>query len=403
MTTEQTILAAILNSRECYEQFARHGDTESLSGLGRLIFKACGEFYRIDGTVQQCDRDIIRQRITRELPNPKHAAAFASYLRDISADASAANIAAEIVAIKRERIAGELSLALANRGSSDAISSLIEQYRSVSVGYSDSSGNTQSELIDVLDTEDLLADKPAENYIKLWPKQLNDRLDGGALRGHHVLVFARGETGKTLFSINLAVGFLHQQLNVLYFCNEEPGADIRDRIRGRLLKVSKSEIRSDRAGSAERIAKRIAKASLGSIYIAEGVTFAGLRSAITGRKTDVVIIDQIRNMKLRSESRTAELEAAGIEARSIAKEFNVLVVSITQAGDSATNKVYLTMSDVDSSKTGLPACADLMLGLGADESMKVNNLIGVSLCKNKLSGLHDKFTCTVDYSKGIIE
>jgi archaellum biogenesis ATPase FlaH len=389
----------MLNSRECYEQFARHGDTEALSGLGRLIFKACGDFYRIDGTVQQCDRDIIRERVIRNLPNPKHAAAFAGYLRDIPTDTSTSNVTAEIVAIKRERIAGELSLALANRSPSDAIQALIEQYRSVSVGHSSNASDPQSELIDVLDTEDLLADKPAENYIKLWPKQLNDRLDGGALRGHHVLVFARPETGKTLFSINLTVGFLHQNLNVLYFCNEEPGADIRDRIRGRLLKVSKSEIRADRRGSAERIAK----AALGSIYIAEGATFAGLRTALTGRETDVVVIDQIRNMKLRSESRTAELEAAGIEARSIAKEFNVLVVSITQAGDSATNKVYLTMSDVDSSKTGLPACADLMLGLGADESMKVNNLIGVSLCKNKLSGLHDKFTCTVDYSRGIIE
>lgn len=116
-----------------------------------------------------------------------------------------------------------------------------------------------------------------------------------------------------------------------------------------------------------------------------------------------MILDQIRNMRLKSDSRTSELEAAGIEARSIAKDFNVLVVSITQAGDSATNKVYLEMSDVDSSKTGIPASADLMIGLGSDEAMKLNGLMGISLPKNKLSGLHDKFTVTTNFQTGVIE
>lgn len=115
---------------------------------------------------------------------------------------------------------------------------------------------------------------------------------------------------------------------------------------------------------------------------------------------DVVILDQIRNMRLKSDSRTAELEAAGIEARAIAKEMGVLVVSITQAGDSATNKVYLEMSDVDSSKTGIPASADLMIGLGSDAAMKLNGLMGISLPKNKLSGLHDHFTVTCNFSTG---
>ena len=107
-------------------------------------------------------------------------------------------------------------------------------------------------------------------------------------------------------------------------------------------------------------------------------------------------------MRTKSDSRTAELEAAGIEARAIAKEYNVLVISVTQAGDSATGKVYLDISDVDSSKTGIPASADLMIGLGADEAMKANGLIGFSLCKNKMSGDHAKFTCSVNYATGVI-
>jgi hypothetical protein len=34
--------------------------------------------------------------------------------------------------------------------------------------------------------------------------------------------------------------------------------------------------------------------------------------------------------------------------------------------------------------------------------MKLNGLIGISLPKNKLSGLHDRFTAEVNYSTGAI-
>jgi len=60
------------------------------------------------------------------------------------------------------------------------------------------------------------------------------------------------------------------------------------------------------------------------------------------------------------------------------------------------------MSDVDSSKTGLPASADLMIGLGMDHTMQANGMLGISLCKNKLSGDHAKFTVSVNYQTGVI-
>lgn len=395
----ETLLAGVLKERSIYEQFERHGDPESITGLGKHLYRACGEYYTVDPSVQSCDRTIITERVARTLPNPKHEAAFRLFMEDVPTECSGANIARDIQELKRERVGGQLSLALANRSPPDTIGSLIAEYRSVDNGYDDNESTQESELVDALDITDLTEDKPSEQYIKLWPKQLNERLDGGALRGHHVLLFARPETGKTLFAINLVAGFLNQGLDILYVANEEPVADIRDRIRGRLLKLSKSQIRSDRSGSAERLKS----AQSGSIGIAEGTTFTGIRSALERRKADVVIIDQIRNLRIKSDSRTAELEAAGIEARNIAKEYNCLVVSVTQAGDSATGKVYLEMNDIDSSKTGLPASADLIVGLGADPAMKANNMLGVSLCKNKMSGDHARFTSTINYSTGIIE
>ena len=108
-------------------------------------------------------------------------------------------------------------------------------------------------------------------------------------------------------------------------------------------------------------------------------------------------------MRVAADSKNAQLEAAANEARSVGKDARLLVVSITQAGNSATDKVYLDMNDVDNSKTGIPGAVDLMIGVGADNAMKANGLLGISLPKNKLGGLHDKFTVSVDFTTGVVE
>jgi archaellum biogenesis ATPase FlaH len=396
---EKQILSSMLANRGTHELFERIGSYEDFSPLGRTVAGAIREYYDLDPNVRSCSFDLIESRLLGRITNPKHEAPLREYLRGLSGDVSTANVERSIRDLHRKSVGGKLSLALANGAPEDEVSKLVAEYTRADAG-NDPGGDAQDRLVDVLDTSDLTAEGGNDvEFIRMWPKALNDRLDGGALRGHHVLVFARPETGKTLFAINLCAGFLHQKLSVLYVGNEEPVADIRDRVRGRLLKITKAELRRDRVASADRLAK----ASLGTLRIAEGTTFAGVRDALKTFRADVVIFDQIRNMRLKSESRTAELEAAGIEARAIAKEYNALVVSITQAGDSATNKVYLEMSDVDSSKTGIPASADLMIGVGADEAMKLNGLLGLSLPKNKLSGIHDKFTVSANFATGVIE
>jgi archaellum biogenesis ATPase FlaH len=394
---EKQILSAMLNSRKTYELFERIGNKDDFSPIARSILGAIGEYYELDRSVGSCSGELIKARMLGRITNPKHTRPLDEYFEGINPDSSGANVEAHIRELHRRAVGGKLSLALANGAPEEEVKKLSDEYWRGGAAVSTA---TAADLVDVLDTSDLTTEGASNvEFIKLWPKQLNSRLDGGALRGHHVLVFARPETGKTLFAINLCAGFLHQRMRVLYVGNEEPVADIRDRVRGRLLKTSKAEIRRDRLASAARLNK----ADLGTLRITEGTTFASVRDILTTQPADVVIFDQIRNMRLKSESRTSELEAAGIEARSIAKEFNALVVSITQAGDSATNKVYLEMSDVDSSKTGIPASADLMIGVGADEAMKLNGLLGLSLPKNKLSGNHDKFTVTANFQTGVIE
>jgi len=395
---ETLILAALIESKEAFNEFERYGNgLDEFSPINRAIAQAVERYRSVDGDCGRVDRVLLEEQLLRDIKNDKHVGPIREALRAVPSDVSVGNVREHVRALHKGAVGQRLSLALANGQSEDEVSKLGKEYFS---GESAGAAET-SDLVDCLDTSDLTADKPNEQYIKLWPKSLNDRLDGGALRGHHILLFARPETGKTLVSLNLCCGFLHQKLGVLVVANEEPAADIRDRLRGRLLKTSKSWVRQNRAQAAERLAG----ASLGELRVLATSSFHETRRFLTGQRREsvhVVVFDQLRNMRLKSDSRTAELEAAGIEARSIAKEHNVLVVSITQAGDSATNKVYLEMSDVDSSKTGIPASADLMVGIGADSAMKLNGLLGISLPKNKLSGLHDKFTVNCNFQTGEI-
>lgn len=397
---EKLVIAAMLANREAYDTYQRIGSSDDFSPLARAYLGAICDYYTLDGSAKSASLELIEGRLLANTKNPKHEAPLQDFARSLPRDVSVSNVERELRELHRRQVGIKLSLALANGSPQEEVGKIIRDY---SAGGDSLEHSDKESLVDVLCTDDLTSeDKSNVDYIRLWPKQLNDRLDGGALRGHHVLLFARPETGKTLMAINLCAGFLHQKLNVLYVANEEPVADIRDRIRGRLLKSSKGLVRSLRQESA----RRLSEMELGTLRITEGTSFQGVRTLLGNAgaaKIDVVVLDQVRNMRLKSDSRTAELEAAGIEARAIAKDFNVLVVSVTQAGDSATNKVYLEMSDVDSSKTGIPASADLMIGLGSNEGMRANGQIGISLPKNKLSGLHDRFVVTANFMSGVIE
>lgn len=404
---EQQLLSAMIQSRTSHDTFQRLGNRDDFGPLATTVLEAVGRYYADDADARSIDRDFLQGKLERAMQSDKHVGAIRSFIEGIPRELSSIAVDRELRELHRERVGGKLALALANGSPVEEVDRLISDYQSAKVLGNEAFAQS-SEVISVLDTTDLESEDGEVSYIKLWPRALNDQLGGGALRGNHVLLFARPETGKTLFACNLVVGFLRQGLNVLYVGNEEPGADVRDRIRGRLLGSSKQGVRTDRKGSGSRI--QSLSGQLGTVEIIETASFERVHSHLgkKGREDvraswDVVVLDQVRNMRLNSDGRTAELEAAGIAARALAKERNVLVVSVTQAGDSASGKVYPGMSDIDSSKTGLPASADLIIGLGQDEPMKANGLIGVYLSKNKLSGLHSKFVVEVDYNTGTIK
>lgn len=356
-----------------------------------------GGYYDLDGSVRQCSLDIVGERAQR-LSNPKHAEAVDSYLRSLPNSVSVANAIHDIIEHRRGAIADRLSVALANR--SPEVPALLEAYGQIGQDIGQTEDSTEN-VLDFADTTYLM--EPVgddEQLIQLWPKQLNEAVGGGAKRGHQVLVFARPEGGKTLVTLNLVAGFLAQGLRVFYVGNEEPVVDLRQRLTQRILKLSKAQLLADRPGAAEQLSRRI-KGALSFAGLSPG-TFPEIERHCEQFKPDVVVLDQLRNIRVSAGARVEELEQAATAARNLAKRRGVLVVSVTQAGDSATNKIYLDLNDVDSSKTGIPAQMDLMIGVGSNEEMREAGMLGFSLCKNKLSGEHARFTVNFNKQTGAI-
>jgi len=110
---------------------------------------------------------------------------------------------------------------------------------------------------------------------------------------------------------------------------------------------------------------------------------------------DVLVLDQLRNINTGNDNYVLKLEEAATHARNWAKGYSCVVVSVTQAGDSASGKAALDLGDIDYSNTGVPAQADVMIGLGGTEHHRAAGELIISLPKNKVSGVHEAFAVTV--------
>jgi hypothetical protein len=140
------------------------------------------------------------------------------------------------------------------------------------------------------------------------------------------------------------------------------------------------------------------------------VVFAGLspgtpteiEELVVEHTPDVLIVDQLRNLNVKEDNFVRALEKAASAVRNIGKRHHCVVISVTQAGDSASGKSVLDMGDVDNSNTGIPAQADVLLGIGMSSEDEARGFRVLSLCKNKPGGNHDFFPVAVEPAKSMV-
>jgi archaellum biogenesis ATPase FlaH len=401
---ERKVLASLLQNRKVYDLVAPEIDVKDLSPEGQIIFGLCSDFYEADKAAERCDVEILVARTEREVQSNKIGAIIVGAVRDLcGVDVSTVNVGREVLAVKQASLGSRIASRLAAGKADPVIKEFMNEYLRLDERVSLGAGSEDEEEFIGTSAADLgLHSFNQDGLLALYPMALNKQIDGGLRGGHHVLIFAPTEMGKSLFAINACYGFLRQGARVLYVGNEDPAPDILMRMMSRLTLRTKYEILDDPSGTDKILAGRnwndfvFANLSPG--------TFGKVRRLVEKHTPRVVILDQLRNIDVGVEQRTQALEKAATEARNLAKKFNIPVLSVTQAGDSASGKTILTRGDVDGSNVGIPGQVDLMIGMGANSEMEEGNLRMLSFPKNKLSGNHTPITITIDpFTSRIIE
>lgn len=391
---EAQLVAAILQERSAFDRLAGRLDPRDFGEFGQLVVRAASDYYKRDADATSVDHAVIESAIRRSVASPKHADACIRYLGDLPREVSAANVTSEYRLLRRHNVGLELAAQLGSGKHTDATDSLVERYRELGV--------EQETTADKLTLDELSETVGEGNQIRLLPGILSKRCEGGALRGHNITIFGRPESGKTAFAVNLCSGFLRDGLRVLYTGNEEPIRDLQLRFLARLSGIS---LRSLRASPDElRRAAERANGPYERLLARELLTgkVAEVESLVRQKRPDVLVVDQLKNLKMfNSGNRADELDNIAREVRRLGKQYNMLTVSVTQAGESAEGRQFLGMTDVDWSNTGIPGAADLMIGIGVTATLEAAHKRMISLPKNKISGSHEPFPVFVDFDHGI--
>ena len=221
---------------------------------------------------------------------------------------------------------------------------------------------------------------------------------GGIGPGNLMIAFARPETGKTAFWVSLCSGpdgFAQQGAKIHAFINEEPAIRTQMRAISCYTGMTREEVKElpDEA----RESWLDIKDNL-SMFDTVDWSIADIDAHCEKHKPDIIIIDQLDKINVSGTyARTDEkLREIYTSAREIAKRRDCAVIAISQASADAHNRNSISFDMMENSKTGKAAEADLIIGIGKNESADPSDRTR-TLCisKNKINGYHGEPSCTI--------
>ena len=246
---------------------------------------------------------------------------------------------------------------------------------------------------------------------------LNKITKGGLPNKSLNIILAGTGVGKSLFMCHCAAAALSQGKNVLYVTMEMAEERIAERIDANLIDVSLDQIETLSKDVFMKKVDKIAAKTHGKLVIKEYPTsqahaghFRALLNELKLKKKftpDIVFIDylnicgssRIKNVGGAVNSYTF-IKSIAEELRGLAVEFNLPIMSATQTTRAGYGSSDPGLEDTSES-FGLPATADLMLALVANDELNALNQILVKQLKNRYSdpNQHKRFVIGVDRSK----
>jgi len=211
---------------------------------------------------------------------------------------------------------------------------------------------------------------------------------GSLRKGDFGFIFARPETGKTTFLASEMTHMVSQtDGDILWFNNEEQGKKVAVRCFQALFGVTNKELFEEKEINADEYNQKIGNRI--KIYdFEDSNNTSRIEAIIKDTNPSLIIFDQIDKIRgFKNDRYDLELKKLYQWAREIAKGY-APVIAVSQAGGTGEGKLWLTMDDVDSSKTAKQGEADWILGIGKEQD-NTSNMRFLNISKNKLLGDKD--------------
>ena len=322
---------------------------------------------------------------------------FYSLLEEIKKEKPNKKIAKTILeAMHKQNIARRIAVVATGvynnteAGNFNDIQSLIDELKGVNKEEYDTITDDVIKLIDAL-----------KDNTK-WKFNLTDLRNkvNGIGEGNLIIIFARPESGKTAFWVNLVAGrngFATQGAKVCALINEEPAIRTQMRLINAYTGMTFAEIKENpqKAGDLWSQIKN-------QIRILDTVdwTLEKIDSYVAKEKPDILIIDQLDKVHIGGTFARGDekLRAIYTGAREIAKRRDCSLIGISQASADASGKWDMTFDMMENSKTGKAAEADVIKGVGYKPNSEYSNDNdrSLSVSKNKITGWHGKVMVKIE-------
>ena len=393
---EKQTLSLALRSRADYELIAQHLQPKRWSRESQIVWGFIEDYYKRDRGASHVDRAVLGEIIQGSVNNDKHVDKFLAVVDEAAGiDVSGANIREAVLLAKRDELAQALAMAIANGKKHD---DLLEEYNNVLNTESlEDQSDSGIEVYTAEDMEALLRDEiDPGSRLPVYPRALGDRLGGGLRGSDKLTLIARPEMGKTALILTIVCGFARAGYKGIIFNNEERIQRLYIRAISCITGLTGAEVRND-INRAMALAMERGFGNIRFVSMSPGNPRQIAAELDRMPEARWYVVDQLRNLAMKSDNKVNQLEDAARNVRDIGKARDLVVIDVTQAGDSASGKSVLDMGDVDNSNTGIPGACDVLLGVGANEQQMEQGIRVLTLIKNKVGeGNHENFPTRIN-------
>src|ERR1700761_8519073 len=199
------LLAAAMADRTAWELISPHMEAREFSPLTGFWWGIVGEAYKRDRQARSLDLQLLVELGRPAIPSPKQEASLLGVIEGIVIPSSPINSVHVALELKRKNLTAEFASASMS-GDKKKADKLLDEL--TKIWHTDTLDKQKAEWNDARSTTELFDRVGSANRVPFGCPAISQKLGGGLLPGHHVVIFGRTEVGKSTFVIDSTVRLL---------------------------------------------------------------------------------------------------------------------------------------------------------------------------------------------------